>query len=431
MKIAYHTLGCKVNQYDTQAVRELLERNGHPTVAFQEQADVYIINTCTVTHISDRKSRQLITRARRQSPNAFIVVMGCYAQRKPDEVAGLPGVDLVMGTKDRGEILRYIQNLSQTGRTLDSVKAFSAGRNSFEELPAVSGEHTRAYLKIQDGCDMYCTYCIIPYARGPVRSREPVNIRRQMEELERRGYREIVLTGIHLMSYGKDLGNRTLLDAIAQAEGLDGICRIRLGSLEPNMLTDEIISELAGNDKICRQFHLSLQSGCDEVLKRMNRRYTTGEYAAAVKKLREAMPSCAITTDIIAGFPGETEEAFEETLAFARDMAFSRIHAFPYSKREGTKAAVMPNQIRSDIKEARVRRLLDLAREMEERYAGGLIGTIQPVLFEEMEEGRLKGYTDTYVMTRVDGVRSELGHVFPVRMTGMKNGELIGERLPS
>ena len=333
MKAAFCTLGCKVNQYDTEAMRELFEKAGYETVDFSEPADVYLINTCTVTQTGDKKSRQMISRAHALSPNAKIVVAGCYAQRAPEEVLALPGVNLVIGTKERARVVELVEKLAQDKQ--DAVSDLRTER-TFEPLTASHEGRTRAQLKIQEGCDRFCTYCIIPYARGPIRSRPLQDVRCELEKLAAAGYHEVVLTGIHLMSYGRDLGDGvTLIDAIAQAEGLSQIRRIRLGSLEPQLLSETFVRALAENPRVCHQFHLSLQSGSAGVLKRMNRRYTPEEYAECVHRLRSAMPGCAITTDIIVGFPGETEEEFEETLAFARQVSLARIHVFPYSRRAG------------------------------------------------------------------------------------------------
>ena len=401
MRVAFCTLGCKVNQYDTDAMRELFENAGHETVAFDEIADLYIINTCTVTQTGDKKSRQMVSRAHALAPGAKIIVTGCYAQRAPGETLALPGVSLVLGTSQRARAVELTQALFDEPLDKVSVVAAHGPEDDFEALTVSREGRTRAYLKIEDGCDRYCAYCIIPYARGPVRSRPLSDVRRQLELLNAQGYREVVLTGIHLMSYGKDLAGITLADAIAQAEGLDGIARIRLGSLEPQLLSDEFLAALTRSGKVCRQFHLSLQSGSETVLSRMNRRYTPREYAACVTKLREAMPGCAITTDVIVGFPGETEQEFEETLAFVKELALSRIHVFPYSRRSGTKAYGMSDQVPPEEKRRRAKRLISLAEELEQDFAQSLVGTRQLVLFEEEENGMLLGHTDTYVKAYV------------------------------
>ncbi len=426
MRIAYATLGCKVNQYDTQAMRELLENAGHTSVPFDEVADVYVINTCSVTQTGEKKSRQMIARAHALAPDAKIVVAGCYAQRAAKEVLLLPGVDLAVGTKDRSKIVSLLSMLQEE----KSVNAVGSLRQeaAFEEMTVTREGRTRAHIKIQEGCDRYCTYCIIPYTRGPLRSRALTDIRRQMELLDAAGYREIVLTGIHLMSYGKDLSEDvTLLDAIRQSEGLDTIRRIRLGSLEPQLLNDAYVSELAVNEKICKQFHLSLQSGSESVLQRMHRRYTPDVYRACVRLLRQAMPDCAITTDVIVGFPGETEREFQETMDFASEIGFARIHVFPYSRREGTPASAMPRQLPRSEKTRRASSLIALGEEMEKAYAARMLGSVHDVLFEDCAQGEWQGYTDTYVHVRVRDEGEDLaGRILPVFVTGQQDKHVTG-----
>ena len=425
MKAAFCTLGCKVNQYDTEAMRELFEKAGYETVDFSEPADVYLINTCTVTQTGDKKSRQMISRAHALSPNAKIVVAGCYAQRAPEEVLALPGVNLVIGTKERARVVELVEKLAQDKQ--DAVSDLRTER-TFEPLTASHEGRTRAQLKIQEGCDRFCTYCIIPYARGPIRSRPLQDVRSELEKLAAAGYHEVVLTGIHLMSYGRDLGDGvTLIDAIAQAEGLSQIRRIRLGSLEPQLLSETFVRALAEDPRICHQFHLSLQSGSAGVLKRMNRRYTPEEYAECVHRLRSAMPGCAITTDIIVGFPGETEEEFEETLAFARQVSLARIHVFPYSRRAGTKAAVMPGQISRAVKAQRAAKLGRLAETLAAEYAARWVGTEQEVLFEEREGEYLAGHTGTYLRVLVPSTEDTLCGTFArVRILSAEAGVLHG-----
>lgn len=426
MKAAFCTLGCKVNQYDTEAMRELFENAGYETVDFSEPADVYVVNTCTVTQTGDKKSRQMISRAHALSPAAKIVVAGCYAQRAPEEVLALPGVSLVIGTKDRAHVVELVEALRQEKTT--AVSDLRTER-VFEPLTASREGRTRAHLKIQEGCDRFCTYCIIPYARGPIRSRPLPDVRSELQKLAEAGFREVVLTGIHLMSYGRDLdADITLLDAIAQADDIVGIRRIRLGSLEPQMLSEKFVSAIAGNPKICRQFHLSLQSGSAGVLARMKRRYTPEEYAECVHRLRAAMPECAITTDIIVGFPGETEAEFEETLAFARAVSLARIHVFPYSRREGTKAAEMPGQLSRAVKAERAARLGALAEELASEYAERFVGTEQEVLFEEREGECLAGHTGTYLRVLAPCTDDALCNRFArVRILSREGSVLRGE----
>lgn len=425
MKAAFCTLGCKVNQYDTEAMRELFENAGYETVDFSEPADVYVVNTCTVTATGDKKSRQMISRAHALAPEAKIIVAGCYAQRSPEEVLAMPGVCLVIGAKDR---LRIVEMTESLGKEKKTAVGELKWEHTFESLTASREGRTRAHLKIQEGCDRFCTYCIIPYARGPIRSRPLAEVKAELNKLADAGYKEVVLTGIHLMSYGRDLGKGiTLLDAIKEADDIAGIERIRLGSLEPQMLTDEFVSTLANNKKVCRQFHLSLQSGSKTVLERMRRRYTPDEYAECVSRLREKMPECAVTTDIIVGFPGETEQEFEETLQFAKDVALARIHVFPYSRREGTVAASMPGQLSRGAKAARAAKLSSLAKELEQEYASSFVGTVQDVLFEEKEGECFAGHTDTYLKVLISAGEDDLSNRFlRVRIEKAAEGVLYG-----
>lgn len=428
MKAAFYTLGCKVNQYDTQAMRELFEAAGYQTVDFDDIADVYVINTCTVTATGDKKSRQMISRARGKNPQARIVVAGCYAQRAPEEVLALPGVSLVIGSKDRSRVVELVEKVAD--KNYNAVGPLK-DEKEFEELIATREGLTRAHLKIQEGCDRYCTYCVIPYARGPLRSRSLDNIKNNLRLLERNGYAEVVLTGIHLMSYGKDMQDgTTLLDAIAQADDIDGIRRIRLGSLEPQLLTDEFVAALRDNPKICRQFHLSMQSGSDGVLKRMNRRYDTAVYMKCVDMLRKAMPGCAITTDVIAGFPGETEEEFAETMAFVRRVGFARMHVFPYSRREGTVAFSMPGQLSNSEKSKRAAELIAVGDELEHRFLEECIGQECEVLLEELENGLMTGYTDTYARAGVRGADETMaGRIVRIRVTDAQKDRILGDLL--
>ena len=428
MKAAFYTLGCKVNQYETQAMRELFEAAGYETVDFSERADVYVINTCTVTQTADKKSRQMISRAKELSPDGKVVVTGCYAQRASDEILKLGGVDLVIGTAQRDRIVEMTEKLIFEPELPHAYVVPAAGRR-FEDISATREGRTRAYLKIQDGCDRFCTYCIIPYVRGNVRSRTLASIRRETEAIADGGFKEIVLTGIHLMSYGNDFRDGTgLMEAIDVVSGVNGIERIRLGSLEPQLMTRETIEALAANGRLCRQFHLSLQSGSKTVLERMKRRYTPQEYERCVEMLREAMPECAITTDIIAGFAGETEQEFNETLEFAEKIGFSRIHVFPYSRREGTVAYGMAGQLGNAVKQERARRLIELQNELERQYLERQIGKTHGVLFETYENGILHGHTDTYLGVNVlepDG-DEYINKIISVRINGIDGANLTG-----
>lgn len=429
IRAALATLGCKVNQYDSQAMQELLQKDGFVIVNFHEPADVYLINTCTVTQTSDKKSRQLFSRAHAQNPDALIVAAGCYSQRTPEDVLALAGVDLVIGNTQRQQVAELIRRALEEKQPYSAVKDIAKER-TFEPLSAIHGEKTRAHLKIQEGCDRYCSYCIVPYVRGPVRSRPPQDVKEELVQLAQAGYREVVLTGIHLMSYGKDLGKDcSLLDAIRQGADVEGISRIRLGSLEPAMMDDAFVAGLAEQKKICRHFHLSLQSGSDTILSRMNRRYSAAEFAAAVKRLRAAMPGCAITTDIIAGFPGETQQEHEETLAFVKEVTFARVHVFPFSSRAGTKAAAMPGQLPKAVKEARAHQIADLARRQEEQFVASIVGSVQTVVPEIRTEKGWEGYTDTYVRILLDA-EEELSGPVQVQITGAE-GDLAFGRIIS
>jgi threonylcarbamoyladenosine tRNA methylthiotransferase MtaB len=378
-----------------------------------------------VTQISDKKSRQIVSRAHSVSPDAAIIVTGCYAQRAAGEVITLPGVRLVLGTGDRSRIVGLAKELLLDGKTVNEVRDIAHDR-VFEPISATRDEKTRAHLKIQEGCDRFCSYCIIPYARGPVRSRPLESVRQELLTLEQKGYSEVVLTGIHLMSYGKDIGNVSLKDAIACAEGLTGIRRIRLGSLEPLGLTDDFIDHIANDPKVCRHFHVSLQSGSAGVLRRMNRRYSPEEYEDRIKKLREAMPDCAVTTDIIAGFPGETEKEFEETIEFVKKIRFARIHVFPYSRRAGTKAAQMPEQILNSVKHERAGILIELGKQLEGEYISRFTGTCQEVLFEAYSDGFLEGYTGTYIRVSAPSKIDLTGRISDVLINRSQNEMLFG-----
>lgn len=423
MRAAFTTLGCKVNHYETEAMRELFLQDGWEIVDFSDAADVYVVNTCTVTQTSDTKSRQMIARAHRMNPEALVAAVGCYSQTAPETVAALEGVGLVLGTGGRKEIVSRVKEAlaAKAGETfvspLDEMR-------EFEPLSAVRDSRTRATLKIQDGCVNYCAYCIIPYARGPLRSRPPEEISGEVAALAREGYKEIVLTGIHLASYGRDLpeANITLLDAIARAGEPEEIRRIRLGSLEPLFVTEAVAKALSENPKICRQFHLSLQSGSNAVLKRMNRRYTAEEYLRAVGLLRSFMPDCAVTTDVIAGFPGETAEEHEETLAFCEQAAFTRMHVFPFSLRKGTRAEALPGHLPKSVKEARAKELILLGKRLTQAYLEAQIGSEVEVLAESGGEG----YSGNYI--RVKTAAPE-GEIVRIRIEGFEGETAYGTQI--
>ena len=423
MKIALTTLGCKVNHYETEAMRELFIKDGWEIVDFSEPANVYVINTCTVTQTSDMKSRQMIARAHRMNPQALVAAVGCYSQTAPETVAALEGVGLVVGTDGRREIVSRVKEALKARAGETFVSPLYEMR-TFEPLSAVRDSRTRATLKIQDGCVNFCAYCIIPYARGPLRSRPPEEISEEVASLAREGYREIVLTGIHLASYGRDLGeqNITLLDAIARASAPDGIRRVRLGSLEPLFVTEAVSKALGDNPKICRQFHLSLQSGSNAVLRRMNRRYTAEEYLRAVELLRSFMPDCAITTDVIAGFPGETEEEHQETLTFCERAAFARMHVFPFSLRKGTKAEQLPDHLPKAVKEARAKELISLGKRLTKHYLRSQIGSIVEVLAESGGAG----YSGNYIRVQTGAPE---GEIVRIRLAGVEGETAFGTQL--
>ena len=423
--VAFHTLGCKVNQYDTQAMRERFEEAGFRTVDFEDRADVYVVNTCTVTGTGDKKSMQTIRRCHRNNPDAAIVVTGCLAQRAADELK-LPGVRLVLGTQRRGEVVQLLAQALEQDCALIAVETLRQA--PFEHLTVHAHEgHTRATMKIQEGCDRWCTYCIIPSVRGPIRSRPLDEIRVEAQSLAAAGFKEVVLTGIHLTSYGREQhGAITLLDAIRAVHEVEGIERIRLGSLEPVIVTEAFVQGIAAMPKVCHQFHLALQSGSDTVLARMRRRYTSGEFLAACAMLRGAFEDCALTTDVMTGFPGETEEEFAQTVDTCQRAGFARMHVFPYSEREGTKAAAMAGSVPRHIREERARQLIAVGKELERAALEGHIGKTDEVLIEEIDaQGRGTGYTGGYMRVHVQGAQP--GEIVRVRITGIENEELSGE----
>lgn len=423
--VAFHTLGCKVNQYDTQAMRERFEEAGFRTVDFEDRADVYVVNTCTVTGTGDKKSMQTIRRCHRNNPDAAIVVTGCLAQRAADELK-LPGVRLVLGTQRRGEVVQLLAQALEQDCALIAVETLRQA--PFEHLTVHAHEgHTRATMKIQEGCDRWCTYCIIPSVRGPIRSRPLDEIRAEAQSLAAAGFKEVVLTGIHLTSYGREQhGAITLLDAIRAVHEVEGIERIRLGSLEPVIVTGAFVQGIAAMPKVCHQFHLALQSGSDTVLARMRRRYTSGEFLAACAMLRGAFEDCALTTDVMTGFPGETEEEFAQTVDTCQRAGFARMHVFPYSEREGTKAAAMEGSVPRHIREERARQLIAVGKELERAALEGRIGRTDEVLVEEIDaQGRGTGYTGGYMRVHVQGAQP--GEIVRVRITGIENDELSGE----
>lgn len=425
MRVAIYTLGCKVNQYETQAMEQLLRARGHQIVDFGGEADVYVVNSCSVTAVSDQKSRQAIHRVRREHPEAVVALCGCYPQTHADDVRGLD-VDLIAGTGDRAGFLDLLEQAAAEKRRIEAIDR-SFDRRTFEVLPAGGQERrTRAMLKVEDGCVNFCTYCIIPYARGPVRSLPLETAAEQAARLKRDGYREIVLTGIEISSWGRDLKTgQTLIDLMeAVCAAAPGV-RIRLGSLEPRTVTEDFCRRAAALPDLCPQFHLSMQSGCDETLKRMNRKYDTARFAQSVTLLNQYFEHPAVTTDLITGFPEETEEEFSQTLAFIRDCRFAQMHIFPYSIRPGTPAAKMA-QIPKAVKEERAKRAAVAAAEMHREYLSACVGRTYPVLFEQPKNGRFSGHAPNYMEVLAAG--EDLHNtVKPVRITETDGEVLYGE----
>ena len=426
MKVAFYTLGCKTNQYETQAMERLLLDAGHTLGTFDEDCDAYVVNTCSVTAVADKKNRAVIRRCRREHPQAILAVCGCYTQHAAEEVKKL-GVDVIGGSANRQQFLDDLLAASrerQYHETLDDALR----RREFEILPAGGlEERTRAMLKVQDGCVNFCTYCIIPYTRGPIRSAPLELAVEQAQELERRGYREIVITGIEIAGWGRDLpGKPPLWQLIAAICRAVPRLRIRLGSLEPRIVTEEFCRELAEHPNLCPQFHLSMQSGCDTVLQRMKRKYDTARYYESICLLQRFFPGCALTTDMIVAFPGETEEEFRESLAFIRKCGFADMHIFPYSRRPGTPAADMPGQLPNAVKEERSRRAIAVAEEMSRAYREALIGTTQAVLFEDREGEYFTGHAPNYVKVYIKGENLH-NEIREVTVTQVLGDGVIGE----
>lgn len=415
MKAALHNLGCKVNAYETEAMQQILEEAGYEIVPFSEYADVYVINTCSVTNMADRKSRQMLHRAKKQNPDAIVVGAGCYVQTKEAQALVDESIDIVIGNNKKHELVPLLREYEASHRKMACVADINHEKQAYEELPlSRTAEHTRAFIKVQDGCNQFCTYCIIPFARGRVRSRELPDVLQEIRTLAKSGYREVVLTGIHLSSYGVDNGE-SLLHLIEAVHELEGIERIRLGSLEPRIVTDAFAKRLSELPKICPHFHLSLQSGCDTVLSRMNRRYDTAEYEAGCALLRRYFEHPAITTDVIVGFPGETDEEFETTERYLERIHFYEMHIFQYSRREGTKAAAMPDQVPEAVKKERSEKLLALGHRMSEEFRRYYLGRQVTALLEEefLYDGKryYTGYTKEYVKVAVE-TKKDLSNTF-------------------
>lgn len=410
-KAALHNLGCKVNAYETEAMQQILENAGYEIVPFTEIADVYVINTCSVTNMADRKSRQMFHRAKKMNPDAIVVGAGCYVQTKEAQALVDESIDIVIGNNQKHELVTLLNEYEKEHTKQAQIVDINHEKQEYEELHLKkTAEHTRAFIKVQDGCNQFCTYCIIPYARGRIRSRKAEEVVREVETLAANGCKEVVLTGIHLSSYGLDHGDN-LLHLIQEVHKVEGIRRIRLGSLEPGIIDENFVKELAKLEKICPHFHLSLQSGCDATLKRMNRKYDTATYEAGCKLIRKYFTHPAITTDVIVGFPGETEEEFEATKEFLERIHFYEMHIFKYSKRKGTKAAVMPDQVPEQVKTERSKVLLALAQEMSEEFREYYVGRPEEILLEETDEiaGNVyfTGYTKEYVKIAVPEAEGE------------------------
>ena len=429
-KAALHNLGCKVNAYETEAMQHLLEEAGYEIVPFTQKADVYVINTCSVTNMADRKSRQMLHKAKKNNPDSIVVATGCYVQTSEKEVLNDLSVDIVIGNDRKHDLVRLLEEYSLDSVN-DTVDDINDGKHDFEELFIdQTKEHTRAFIKVQDGCNQFCSYCIIPYARGRVRSRRFENVIAEVERLAANGFKEVVLTGIHLSSYGVDFEEAVgLLELIQAVNAVKGIERIRLGSLEPKIVTEHFASELSKLDKICPHFHLSLQSGCDATLKRMNRKYTTKEYERGCELLRKYFVHPAITTDVIVGFPGETEEEFEQTKAYLEHIHFYEMHIFKYSKRKGTRAAVMPDQIDEQIKAARSEKLIALGHDMSKAFRKFYIGKNEEVLFEEKavigDKEYFVGYTKEYVKVAKETDENLENQIVSGRISGMLTDEIL------
>lgn len=396
--VAFCTLGCKVNQYETNAMMQKMIEAGYEVVDFETKADIYIINTCTVTNMADKKSRQMLRRVKEINPEAILVAVGCYAQVAKEKLEQIPEIDLILGINEKNDIVKYVEQASKNIYVSDVLH-----QTEFLDFGDVTyTEKTRAVIKVQDGCNQFCSYCIIPYARGRIRSRKPESVIKEITDVAKEGIKEVVITGIHIASYGKDFNTEyRLIDLLEEIQKVDGIQRIRLGSLEPTLITEEFVTRLKKLSKICDHFHLSLQSGCDETLKRMNRKYTTDQFRHVVELLRNAYPEVHLTTDVIVGFPGETEEEFNKTYEFLKEIKFYKMHVFKYSPRSGTVAAKMPNQIDGNIKEERSNKLIELSDENEKEYNQKYIGKEVEVLLEEREGEYLKGHTTNYMVVKM------------------------------
>ncbi|QGH34976.1 tRNA (N(6)-L-threonylcarbamoyladenosine(37)-C(2))-methylthiotransferase MtaB [Gracilibacillus salitolerans] len=420
--VAFHTLGCKVNHYETEGIWQKFKNEGYERVDFDHHADVYVINTCTVTNTGDKKSRQVIRRAIRSNPEAVVCVTGCYAQTSPGEIMEIPGVDIVVGTQDRGKMIQYIEEHQEHRQPINGVSNIMKNR-VFEEMDVPQfSDRTRASLKIQEGCNNFCTFCIIPWSRGLLRSREPENVLKQARQLVDAGYKEIVLTGIHTAGYGEDMKDYNFAQLLRDLESkVDGLKRIRISSIEASQITDEVIKELDASEKVVPHLHIPLQSGSDTVLERMRRKYTTDFYKKRVAKIQKALPHLAITSDVIVGFPGETEEEFQETMDFVKEIGYSELHVFPFSRRTGTPAARMDNQVDDEVKNRRVQALIEQSNEQALAYAKAYENEVVEVIPEETMDANqpnmLVGYSDNYLKVKFEGTKDMIGEIVRVKIT--------------
>ena len=429
-KVAFCTLGCKVNQYETNAMEQAFIKAGYEIVNFDKKAEVYVINTCTVTNMSDKKSRQMIRKAKQLNHNAIVVAVGCYTQVSKEKLEDIEEVDLILGNNEKKDIIKFVEDFKK--EKLIHLEDVMHQREFIDFGTTVHMEKTRAVIKVQDGCDRFCSYCIIPYARGRVRSRSLESVVQEVKALAKNDVKEVVLTGIHIASYGKDFKEKiTLIDLIEEINTIEGIERIRLGSLEPTIIDEEFLERLSKINKVCHHFHLSLQSGCNDTLKRMNRKYTTEEFKKVVELLRKTYTDVILTTDIIVGFPGETEEEFNNTYEFLKEIKFYKMHIFKYSRRKGTKADLMDNQISPQIQEQRSKILLQLSDINQEEYNKKYIGEVLEVLIEEKDGEYIKGHTKNYLIVKAKSQDTESYHnqVIKIKILGNSKEELIGDNV--
>lgn len=426
-KVAFYTLGCKVNQYETNGMIQIFTNAGYKIVPFEEEANIYIINTCTVTNMSDRKSRQILRQAKKNNPNSIVVAIGCYAQIAKKEIEKIEEIDLVLGNNEKVNILEYVEKFLKNRNNIN-IEDIMQNKN-YEDFGSVTyTEKTRAVIKVQDGCDRFCSYCIIPYARGRVRSRNPINVINEIKEISKKGIKEVVITGIHVASYGKDFKEKfELIDLLEKINEIEGINRIRLGSIEPLLITEEFMNRIVKLKKICHHFHLSLQSGCTKTLQRMNRKYSAEEFENIVKIIRNAYNDVILTTDIIVGFPEETDEEFEITYNFLKKIKFYKMHIFKYSPRKGTKAANIKNQVSGDIKELRSKRLIELSDINENEYLKSYLNKEIEVLFEEFDGEYYKGHTANYIMVKVKSNGNLTNEIRKVKIKKAEEMKLIAE----